>query len=257
MCREVPRALLRVQGTIQEPIDPTWIRVPLDFHRTGMRSLQWLSLFLSELSTGGQVELLSLLREIRSVQLHTRRALPLLVDMNIHYRIMKMMYSVNCVHLDTRQWLSAFPVLYGVWHPYKYCLNVVYRKFFPIFILLETTGHAVGKEVNCQRKVLHIEKLVACLLLTRHRIADRLQAKFAASSGAATSTTSVHHHQWLQGLSSLIDHFCPMLFQLGAAVRECTWSGREPNSGHKAKTLLINCLALFFSQLQGFLMFRL
>ena len=211
-----------------------------------MRSLQWQPLYLSELTTGSQVDLVQLMQEIRSVQLHTRRALPVLVDMNIHYRLMKLLYSVNTMHLDMRMWLSAFPLLYGVWHPYKYCVQMVFRKFFPIFILLESTDHTVGKELSCQRKVLHVEKLVAALLLMRHRIRDRIQAKRATL--ASSSGTRSCEERWLSGLESLIDFYCPVLFQIGAGVRECTWAGRESHSAVNARAVLADCLSLLIRQ---------
>ena len=40
--KEVKMIINRCVGIIAEPIDDTWIRVPLDFQRQKMRSLQWL-----------------------------------------------------------------------------------------------------------------------------------------------------------------------------------------------------------------------
>ena len=100
--------------------------------------------------------------------------MPLVVDENIHYRLMKL---IHCDHdFDVRLWLRDFPLLYGVWHPYKFAVLSVYRKFFPIFALLETTTVEVGKEIQGHRKVLHVEKIVAALLLLRHRISARAKS---------------------------------------------------------------------------------
>ena len=102
--------------------------------------------------------------------------MPLVVDENIHYRMLKFMHAQSSAAYDVRLWLRDLPVLYGVWHPYKYCVLAVYRTFFPIFALLETTSPLIGKEIGGTRKVLHIEKLVACLLLLRHKISSRAKA---------------------------------------------------------------------------------
>ena len=113
--------------------------------------------------------------------------MPLIVDENIHYRILKFIHSHASKSWDVALWLRGLPVLYGVWHPYKYCLLAVYRVFFPIFALLETTSPCVDKEINGLRKVLHIEKLVAGLLLIRHKVAARATACLSAENISSAS----------------------------------------------------------------------
>ena len=100
--------------------------------------------------------------------------MPMVVDENIHYRLMKLIHSSHS--FDVGLWLCHLPLLYGVWHPYKFAVLTVYRVFFPIFALLETTMVEVGKEINGMRKVLHVEKIVAALLLIRHSISARAKA---------------------------------------------------------------------------------
>ena len=113
------------------------------------------------------------MKEIHQLQRRTGLSVPLLVDENIHYRLLKLMYGTSTSAFDFKQWMCSLPLLYGVWHPYKYCLSAVYRMFFPIFALLETTTPEVGKSLCGKRKVLHIEKMCAVLLLLRHKISDR------------------------------------------------------------------------------------
>ena len=55
--------------------------------------------------------------------------LPLLVDENIAYRIQKLCYAEPMQRWDVRGALQQLPVLYGVWHPYKYVLTLVHRRF--------------------------------------------------------------------------------------------------------------------------------
>ena len=101
--------------------------------------------------------------------------MPMLVDMNIHYRLLKLMHGSSTANFDFGLWMFSIPVVYGVWHPYKYCVLAVYRCFFPIFVLLETTDSHVGKSVSGIRRVLHIEKMILALLLLRHKVVDRAQ----------------------------------------------------------------------------------
>lgn len=149
--------------------------------------------FLSEYTTSGQVDLLELVQELRQLQASTGFCAPLLVDENIHYRLLKLMHGTATAGYDFRQWMCSLPVLYGVWHPYKFCLCAVYRVFFPIFALLETTSPEEGKSVNGKRKVLHIEKMVATLLLLRHKISDRAKSSLTAACDSK-------HHQVSMGL---------------------------------------------------------
>ena len=99
----------------------------------------------------------------------------MVVDENIQYRVLKLIYGQATTRFDVGLWLGDLPVLYGCWHPYKYCLLAVYRMFFPIFALIEVTLAEEGKEIRGHRKVLHIEKMVAGLLLIRHKVSERAQ----------------------------------------------------------------------------------
>ena len=146
--------------------------------------------FLSENTTSSQVDLVSLIDEIKVLQRRSGCSVPLLVDENIHYRLMKLMYGSSCSAYDFGQWMCSLPVIYGIWHPYKYCLTAVYRMFFPIFAQLETTAPEEGKLLCGKRKVLHIEKMCAVLLLLRHKISER--AKKSLILGEASSSNDRH-----------------------------------------------------------------
>ena len=148
-------------------------------------------MFLSEYTTSGTFDLLNILKDLRSVQRHTRRSLPVLVDMNIHYRVLKFMHGESTGKYDFRQWLCSLPVLYGVWHPYKYCVLQVYRVFYPIFALLEHGNVADGDHFHCVRKVLHIEKVVCSLLLVRHSLVPAIEAELRQLALGAVGRSSI------------------------------------------------------------------
>ena len=95
-------------------LQPDFVRVPLDVHRTGMRSLQWRPYLLTEFSVSSQGDLLHILDELAVLQRHSRRPLPMLVDMDIHYRVCKLMYGQSLSDYDYTRSLSMTPVLYGV-----------------------------------------------------------------------------------------------------------------------------------------------
>ena len=67
---------------------------------------------------------------------HERPPVPLLVDKNIDYRVRKMCYSATWLRWDMRAYLQALPPLYGIWHPYKYCVEMLHRRFLPLFVFM-------------------------------------------------------------------------------------------------------------------------
>ena len=108
------RVVSGVQSIVEEDLSHDFIRVPLDVHRTGMRSLQWTPYMLTEQTVSSQTDLLRIIIDLESMQRHTKRALPLLVDMDIHYRLMKLIYSTSTAAFDMGLKMLMVPVLYGV-----------------------------------------------------------------------------------------------------------------------------------------------
>ena len=174
----------------------------------------------------------------------------MLVDMNIHYRVLKFMHGESTVGYDFRQWLCSLPLLYGVWHPYKYAVLQVYKAFFPIFVHLEFGDLTLGQEVRCFRKVLHVEKLICGLLLVQHLVVPVVEYELRALNDGASSSSSApgvldgRRKIWLEGLLVLLKVYCPALLAIGTAVRNCTWDGRYEKRGSDARQVLQDCLIL-------------
>lgn len=114
LTRSLSRLLSGIKTINEEEIQAHMIRVPLDIHREGMRSLQWSPYLLTENSVSNQADLLQILHDLRDLQRHTRRPLPLLVDMDLHYRVMKFMYGVSTSEFAMSKKMSMTPVLFGV-----------------------------------------------------------------------------------------------------------------------------------------------
>jgi hypothetical protein len=103
-----------VQSVLEVDLQPEDIRVPLDVQRTEMRSLQWLPYMMTEETVSSQHDLLSILFDLKDLRLQTRRVLPLLVDMDIHYRVMKLIYGQSVQRWSFAASLVTTPLLYGV-----------------------------------------------------------------------------------------------------------------------------------------------
>ena len=124
------------------------------------------------------VELMRVLDDVRDVQRNIGLEMPLLVDEKIHYSVSRLMYSKAYMEYDVHSWLRQVPLLYGVWHPYKQTLHLVYRTFFSVVGVLESTGDpTMGCNVRCQRKVVYMEKIFAALLLGGNALRDQVDSK--------------------------------------------------------------------------------
>ena len=89
----------------------------------------WRPFALSKEKVTGGVGLLNLLHFAKDVAQQTNRVLPLLVDENIHYRVLKLLYGSKNQRWNMRAYLRYVPVVYGVWHAYKFVVTHTFRVF--------------------------------------------------------------------------------------------------------------------------------
>ena len=69
---------------------------------------------LTEQTVSCQQDLLAIVAELEPLRVRTGRCLPLLVDMDIHYRLMKLMYGQSTVKWDYTGHLTLTSLPYGV-----------------------------------------------------------------------------------------------------------------------------------------------
>ena len=240
------------------------IRVPFDIQRLGRQRMVWKPWNLAEQQVGNNQDLLMLLLDVVDVQQFTGRVLPLLVDENIHYRVLRLLYSNSLIKWNVAQVLKQVPLIYGIWHAYKHTLVVVFRAFFPVLAQLECTGEPVqGNRVSCKRRILYLEKLFAILLLMRDNVDDTLQEQLRVVTAAisrnhvsnaqstsptdpASATALMQKKKMLEALSQVLNLWAPALFRLGFMVRQCTWEGYPGGqvTGRTAHQVLCECLLL-------------
>ena len=262
------RLLDRVGRINQFGVTRSCIRVPLDVPRQLRPARQWRALTLTQQRVGVSEELLAVLEQVRRFRSRSSGLLPLLVDEKVHYSVCRLLYSRSHAGYDVAGWLRGVPLLYGVWHPYKQALALVYRAFFPVLGLLEGTElPRPGFRVSVQRKVLYLEKLYASLLLlasdTRQSLRNSQRAvdtELAALARQDMNDESTQmrgvqlrrRRELLRGAHLLLFHYIPALFGLGHQVRRLTWEGGADGvvKGIHARQLLEEALSLHV-QLQG------
>ena len=102
------RALFDRIDVANQGIQRVWVRAPLDIARKNVRSLNWRPFFLSELRSGTHKELLQLVVDLSCVEHRTRHCVPLLVDMKIHFALLKLCYGAAYVPWNVPQLLLVF-----------------------------------------------------------------------------------------------------------------------------------------------------
>ena len=166
---------------IKRPLSATAVRVPLDIPRPARRRQLWEPLALSQSRVGVGTELLTILEDIRRIQRHVGGVVPLLVDEKVHHQVMRLLYSPLYWDWDCRRWLRQVPVLYGVWHPYKQTVALVYRRFLPIFAALEQRSPPrAGTLFKAARRTAFMEKMVAALLLASSTVRSQVHLMLSA-----------------------------------------------------------------------------
>ena len=229
------------------PISRRTIRAPPDIAReAGRQQLFWKPFGIYESRTGHNQELLDLLDMLRTTQRHCQNPMALLVDCNIHYRVLKFLYPTATVDWSFPDWLRGISLIYGVWHPYKHVCNIIWRKCFPLFSYITAPVFGAGARIYDHPKLIVIEKTIAALLLAAPDIRAQLRQKIILFEGednqAALNTQDGLHI--LRGLESLLNCYLSAIFVLGHLVRNCTWARRADGTGIVATCVLQRCVGL-------------
>ena len=139
-----PLFMALIDANSNIPFDPSELRVPLDIPRTGVRRLPWRNYAVSSSQVGTQVGLLELLSNAHDLSLHTNTPLPLCVDENIHYRLLKLAHGQQSTDYDFHTLFLRCPPLCGIWHAYNYTLTLLFRTHFSLLTYLHRGTLAKG-----------------------------------------------------------------------------------------------------------------
>ena len=155
--------------------------MPLDLPRADAESLPWRPYSLADHVVSGQVGLLEVLADLRrGVLPHAARdgqPMPLLLDVNLWYRVQKLTYGREAQRWDVAAALRSMPPLYAVWHPYKQVVHALYERFRPYFHYVASGRLPEGRRWRSYPDLQTLERwLAAFLLLPEDRRARLRQA---------------------------------------------------------------------------------
>ena len=173
--------------------------------------------------------------------------------MKIQFALLKLCYGAAYVPWNVPQLLLGFPLVYGVWHSYKYCVELIYRAFLP-FIKFFEQGNSlqVGSILPRKVKVIHMEKTLLGLMLATSSNRGRLDERVTSLLNSQRDLTPIQRKglRMLLALKALLYTYCPAAFSIGTLVRECNWEGRGAGSGIVAKQALEMSLLLMLNILK-------
>ena len=207
------------------------VRAPLDVRRDA-RTVQapvWRPFALSKEKVTGGLCLLILLQFDTQ---QTNRVLPLLLDENIHYRILKLLYGANKQRWNMRAYLRYVPVVYTVWHAYKFVVSHTFRVFWPIRTYLRKGLLPPCSTILSYPKLIVMEKAIAALMLATPRILRPYRRKAqAATAISGRDTVHANRAAVANAVLHLLSEWCPLLLYSGHVVRKCNWLGENNGTG--------------------------
>ena len=223
------------------------VRAPLDVRRdkTAVQARVWRLFALSKEKVTCGVGLLNLFQFANDTSQQRNRVLPVLVDENIHYRIRKLLYGAKNQRWNMGAYLRYVPVVYGVWHAYKFVVTHTFGLFWPSPTYLRKGLLRPESTILSYQKLIVMERKIAALMLATPRILGpyglKAQAAFAISG---RDTMHANISTLANTVLCLLSEWCPLLLYLRHPVRECNWARENNGMRSRAQEVLHLSLCL-------------
>ena len=110
----------------------------------------------------------------------------MLCDVELYFRIHKLHHSTTYVVVDTGTFWQDTPLLFALWHAYKYCLTMCYRKFLTFRTALEHPAFLDNPTAVTIRTHFHVgmmEQMVLSAFLISRRVIRHIRGALASVDG--------------------------------------------------------------------------
>ena len=239
----------RVRTLLGRGLKYDHIRVPCDLRRFGVTTVPWCPYGLIDAdikSTGG---LVGAIRNVLDLQ---RNTMGMLMDVNIFWRVLRLVYCTQYVSCNIRGELAECVPVLGIWHAYAHSLKKVYDHFLPLIATLEIPGFLKYPEystVYCKPRVIVMEHMMMGLFLAGPAVQGDIRA--ALTEVTAEYGDDSEQADQLRGLLYLITEYAPAIVEMGISVRQCFWATQDTNTGKVAKQVLMDAIVLLQSLCGG------
>ena len=232
----------------QNPLSFDQVRVPCDVRRLGASNFGWTPWSVNGENIGSTLGMLSSLGYAMDLQMKTGKVMPIVVDVNVYYRIVKMLYHKDLISVNIRGAFREHPLVFGLWHAYAHCVKRTFVIFKTIWAALEYPGFIKYPEttnVYLKPRVDALEQMVVAMYLIHSERTDQIRSTVRQCK--ADFGEGSRMHRLAQCLRLLLEDFVPCLFAIGLSVRECYWDLQKPETGARARQILAFCLTYLLS----------
>ena len=243
----VLRSQVRISNEVktlsQRPLPFNRLRVPCDVRRVGARNIGWTPWAVNGANIGSTVGMLESLDEIMAVQRQYQKVTPILVDVNVYYRILKMLYHRDVVPLNLRGACENHPLVFGLWHAYAHCVKRTFVTFKSLWAALEYPGFINFPEttaVYLKPRVDALEQMIVAMYLIHGERRQEIRDLVNQTKSDFGDDSNMHKHA--RCLEVLLSEYVPSLFTIGLSVRECYWDLQALHTGARARDVLAFCL---------------
>ena len=207
------------------------VRAPWDVKRDTrtVHAPVWSPFALFQEKVTGGVGLLNLLQFAKDTAQQTNRVLPLLVDENIHYRILKFLYGAKTQRWNMRAYLQYVRVFYGVWPAYKFVVTHTFWVFWPILTYLRKGLLRPGSTIVSYPKLIVIEKTIPALMLATPRILRPYRRKAqGATAISGRDTAHANRAAVANAVIHLLSEWYPTWYGSATGREKITVQGLRP-----------------------------
>ena len=226
-------------------LNPDNIRVPCDLRRVGVQSADWYPYDIQAKNISCSEGLVEVLAYVKGAAAQLKAlASPVMCDVNIYWRIQRLMFSESYVHLDVHSALHRVPVVFGVWHCYVHCIRRVWATFRSWWMPVEYPEllgpHPESAKCYDFPALIQLEHTVLALAVHGPALKGPIAAAIAELKADASIDFDRKNHRLmlLEMLHLFLVEYVPTLFQFGVEVRHCYWLSRDRWTGANVKPLL-------------------
>ena len=115
--RAVGKISNEVKTLQQQPLQFSQVRVPCDVRRIGVRNLEWTPWMVYGDNVGSTLGLLAAIEHLIHAQSTVNKTMPVIADVNVFYRMMKMLYHKQVVEINFRGACITIPCCSGFGMP--------------------------------------------------------------------------------------------------------------------------------------------
>ena len=246
--RAVKKIANEVKTLQQNPLTFDQVRVPCDVRRVGVRNIGWMPWMVYGDNVGSTSGMVVSLGRLIAAQRAVGKLMPIIVDVNVYYRILKLLYHKSLLKSNIRGAMSQHPLLFGLWHAYAHCVKRTFAVFKICWAALEYPAFITHPETTSVYLKPHmdaLEQMIVAMYLVHSRRQVQLDA--AVAQCAADFGEGSRPHRIATCLHLLVTAYAPCLFELGMSVRECYWCLQQPNTASRVRDLLCFSLGLLLS----------